>query len=250
MRYLGLRSLDAVPERSPPGARSGIFKNFCERAPPGADPAGPRRPRRRRHGPVGPLAHVARSRRTRRGRPTTAPAGSARRTTPTPARSTQGRARSSGTSSARWSRPAQGPRGAGTESWRRAAGGQVLASSSGPRSARSVLPQVPPRRAAEPAASGRRRWLRTSLPLGSSPASASRAGAAEPAASGLSAVRWTLETRSGRCCRIRRCGSRVCGGGSLAAPGWWRQPPFLPLPAPGYLRSAWRGPRTAVRAGI
>jgi hypothetical protein len=22
----------------------------------------------------------------------------------------------------------------------------------------------------------------------------------------------------------------------LAAPGWWRRPPFLPLPAPGYLR--------------
>ena len=22
----------------------------------------------------------------------------------------------------------------------------------------------------------------------------------------------------------------------LAAPGWWRRPPFLPLPSPGYLR--------------
>jgi hypothetical protein len=22
----------------------------------------------------------------------------------------------------------------------------------------------------------------------------------------------------------------------LAAPGWWRRPPFLPLPAPDYLR--------------
>lgn len=24
--------------------------------------------------------------------------------------------------------------------------------------------------------------------------------------------------------------------GRLAAPGWWRRPPFLPLPAPDYLR--------------
>lgn len=23
---------------------------------------------------------------------------------------------------------------------------------------------------------------------------------------------------------------------TLAAPGWWHRPPFLPLPAPGYLR--------------
>ncbi|MEO6317985.1 MAG: hypothetical protein ABIP36_04305 [Acidimicrobiales bacterium] len=24
--------------------------------------------------------------------------------------------------------------------------------------------------------------------------------------------------------------------GRLAQPGWWRRPPFLPLPSPGYLR--------------
>jgi hypothetical protein len=26
--------------------------------------------------------------------------------------------------------------------------------------------------------------------------------------------------------------------GAVAAPGWWRRPPFLPVPEPGYLR--WR----------
>ena len=174
MRYLGLRSLTQFLARPPARARSRASSrssgaSTTRRSPQlavdilGADAMAP----------VGPLAHVVVPDRLDPARRTTAPAGSARPTTPAPARSTPGRARSSATSSARWcSACPKEPRGADQPSLARAAGGPILNAAAG-RCGRcaAVLPHPS-------------LWL-TAAPPG-------------------------------------RVGS--------PAPGWWRRPPFLPLP--------------------
>ena len=183
MRYLGLRSLTQFLDGHQPGPGVRHLQDLLERVPPGGHRAGPRHPRRRRHGPVGSLADVVVPDRLARARRTTAPAGSARRTTPAPARSTPGRARSSATSSARWCSACPRSRGA------------------------------PTRRAGE---TSRRPSVLTAL--------------------GRVPGAWAALRRR-RCCRTRRCGPPASARrAGWPRPGWWRRPPFLPLPAPDYLR--------------
>ena len=48
---------------------------------------------------------------------------------------------------------------------------------------------------------------------------------------------WAFARGARPSCRTRPCGAPGCARSRrLARPGWWRRPPFLPLPAPDYLR--------------
>jgi hypothetical protein len=47
---------------------------------------------------------------------------------------------------------------------------------------------------------------------------------------------WLLRAAAAVAVRPRLWGTAVRQLGALAAPGWWRTRPRLPLPAPGYLR--------------
>ena len=169
MRYLGLRSLTQFLARPPARSGGGIFKLYwseyhrevTELAVDilGADA----------HDPERPLADLVVPDRRRRARPTTAPAGSARSSTPGPARSTPG--------SSEIQRNIVGelvlglpkePRGADPGSWRDAAGGPVPDRSAGrwrprcgavlphPSLWRTGLRQVAPAAPARDGGAGRR----------------------------------------------------------------------------------------------
>ena len=49
-------------------------------------------------------------------------------------------------------------------------------------------------------------------------------------------TRWARAAVAAVARRPSLWGTALRQAGVLAEPGWWRRPPFLPLPAPGYLR--------------
>jgi hypothetical protein len=49
-------------------------------------------------------------------------------------------------------------------------------------------------------------------------------------------VGWLLRAAVAVVARPALWATGVRQAARLARPGWWRRPPFLPLPAPGYLR--------------
>jgi hypothetical protein len=49
-------------------------------------------------------------------------------------------------------------------------------------------------------------------------------------------VRWLVRAVVAVVARPPLWGTGLRQAARLARPGWWRRPPFLPLPAPGYLR--------------
>ena len=61
-------------------------------------------------------------------------------------------------------------------------------------------------------------------------------GAAVPGESVRGDRSWLLRSAAAVAVRPRLWATAVRQLGALAAPGWWRHRPRLPLPAPGYLR--------------
>ena len=61
-------------------------------------------------------------------------------------------------------------------------------------------------------------------------------GAATPAASGMFATRWAVRAVSAALPHPSLWLTAVRQARRLAEPRWWRHAPFLPLPAPEYLR--------------
>jgi hypothetical protein len=49
-------------------------------------------------------------------------------------------------------------------------------------------------------------------------------------------ARWLLRAAVAVLAHPALWGTGLRQAARLARPGWWRRPPFLPLPAPGYLR--------------
>jgi hypothetical protein len=73
-------------------------------------------------------------------------------------------------------------------------------------------------------------------PAAGMPAAISRVTVERPGVEGAGGTAWLVPAAAALAVRPRLWATAVRQLGALAAPGWWRARPRLPLPAPGYLR--------------